>query len=355
MLPPAALIAERHDVTPATFVAEALPVGRPLVLRGLGRHLPIVAAARQGDRAFADYIGRFDTRRPVETIFGPPEIDGRFFYTDDLTGLNFVRRPAPISVAIAAMTQLKPGEGTIYVQSVPTPSALPGLDTDNPCAFVPSGVTPRIWIGNSLTVQTHFDLSQNLAMVVAGRRRFTLFPPDQVANLYVGPFEFTLAGPPVSMVRLENPDIEKYPRFADAWAQAQTAELEPGDAIYIPYFWWHHVQSLSPFNALLNYWWNDADAEQGSPFDAMLHTILALRDLPPAQRDAWRAMIDHFVFGEGQAAVEHLPEGARGALGAHTAEMRQRLWSNIATSAARLARRGAPPAAVSPPRRLPGK
>ena len=117
---------------------------------------------------------------------------------------------------------------------------------------------PRIWIGNRSLVSTHFDLSDNIACVVAGRRRFTLFPPEQLPNLYVGPLDHTMAGQPASMVELNAPDFERFPRFREALAAAVTAELEPGDAIYIPTLWWHQIEALAPFNILVNYWWEDA-------------------------------------------------------------------------------------------------
>jgi hypothetical protein len=156
--------------------------------------------------------------------------------------------------------------------------------------------------------------------VVAGRRRFTLFPPDQLSNLYAGPFDFTLSGPPVSMVDLRNPDLDRYPRFAQALEQAQVAELGPGDALYIPYFWWHHVESLESFNVLVNYWWNPARTLGGSPFDVLLHGILTLRDLPPAQREAWRIVFDHYVFQRSGDPMAHLPPEHRGMLGPMTPE-----------------------------------
>src|SRR3546814_2525666 len=61
------------------------------------------------------------------------------------------------------------------------------------------------------------------------------------------------------MVDLAAPDLTRYPRFAEALAHAMTAELEPGDAIYIPGLWWHDVQAAGPFNVLVNYWWGHPD------------------------------------------------------------------------------------------------
>ena len=130
---------------------------------------------------------------------------------------------------------------------------IPDFARDNTLDLVPASAGPRIWIGNATIVQTHFDLNDNIACVLAGRRRFTLFPPDQIGNLYVGPLDFTISGPPVSMVALNAPDFARFPRFAEAQAAAQVAELEPGDAIFIPYGWWHQVRRYQPSTCQLNY------------------------------------------------------------------------------------------------------
>ena len=174
----------------------------------------------------------------------------------------------------------------------------------------PEGVGGRLWFGNRVTVAPHFDASDNVACVAAGRRRFILFPPEQVSNLYVGPFDLTPAGVPVSTVPLDAPDLERYPRYREALAAAQIAELEPGDAIYIPYMWWHGVQSLDPFNVLVNYWWNEDRVAAEHPFGALLHTAhLLYRDMPPHHREAWRALYGHFVFdGDGGTVDERPPE-----------------------------------------------
>ena len=84
-------------------------------------------------------------------------------------------------------------------------------------------------------------------------------------------------------------------------------ELAPGDALYIPYGWWHGVQSLEPVSALVNYWWSDADLALAGAYDGLLHAIAAFRHLPPEQRKVWQHMVDHYVFEKNGPPAEHLP------------------------------------------------
>src|SRR3546814_16722548 len=95
---------------------------------------------------------------------------------------------------------------------------------------------------------------ENVACCVAGRRRFTLFPPDQLANLYPGPFELTPAGTPVSMVDPFAPDLDRYPRFAEAGRHTSEAPLTPGDALYLPSLGWHGVESLAQASIPVHHW-----------------------------------------------------------------------------------------------------
>ena len=194
-------------------------------------------------------------------------------------------------------------------------ASMPGFTRDNGMPLVDATAVPRVWICNRVSVQTHYDISNNIACVVAGRRRFTLFPPEQLVNLYVGPLEFTLAGQPISMVRLDQPDFERFPRFREALATAQFAELEPGDALFVPYMWWHHVESRERFNVLVNYWWDETPPWQGSPFEALLHGIMAVKSLPPAKREIWRKVFEHYVFQDGGDPVAHLTQRQRGIQG----------------------------------------
>ena len=328
-----------EGVTPDQFRDEIVPGNRPVLLKGIVTDWPAVRAARESTEAIAEYIRQHDRGATVETIIGRPEIEGRFFYNDDLSGLNFAKIDETIANTVrrllASRDEAQPPAA--YIQSLPIRDCLRGFEQENQLALLPADVSPRIWIGNRLTVQTHFDLRDNIACLVAGRRRFTLFPPEQTPNLYPGPFELTLSGPPVSMVQLREPDLERYPRFAVAQEHMQVAELEPGDALYVPYFWWHNVESLDDFNVLVNYWWNDADARLGSPFDAMLHGLLAIRDLPANQRSAWKTMFETYVFHEHGEPVAHLPEQTHGPLGRHDEALRQHIRILLLQSLARQA------------------
>jgi len=207
-------------------------------------------------------------------------------------------------------------EGRLAVQGLLASEYFPAFDVDHEMPLAPRAAAARFWIGGRVVVATHSDPTENVAVVAAGRRRFTLFPPEEIANLYLGPFHITPAGTPVSMAHLTSPDFRRFPRLADALEAGQVADLEPGDAIYIPYHWYHHVESLSAFNLLVNYWWDAARTDIGSPWDVLMHGMMTLRQLPPDQRRAWRAMFDHYVFLANGDPGAHLPPEARGILAA---------------------------------------
>jgi hypothetical protein len=320
-------LCERENITPEVFRQEIYPAGEPVILRGFVTDWPAVALAKRSGEDLIALLKGEDNGAAIDCLHGPPEIGGHFFYNQDMTGVNFARRRATLTEALDLMTAAD--GAAVSIQSTPTDSVIPGFSVTNRLSFLPPSAPARIWIGNAITVQTHFDLSQNIACVVAGRRRFTLFPPHQLSNLYMGPIERTLAGTPVSLVRLEDVDAQRFPRFREAASHALAGELGPGDAIFIPYFWWHHVKSLAPFNVLVNYWWNEYDV-LGSPMDALLHAILCLRDIPPAMKAPWKAMFDEFVFSAPPSGIEHIPAHARGGLGHLDPAARAGLWSALA-------------------------
>lgn len=329
MLPVPQPLEEVHGVDGAGVHEQVAQLDRPLVFRGLVSDWPLVAAARDSIRAAADYLLRFDTGEPVTAFVGQPRDQGRIFYNEDLSDTNFTPRRVGLAEVLAQLEAQadNPQAPTLYVGSSAIDLCLPGLSAEN---SLPPGrfrASVRIWLGNRTRVAAHYDALENIACVCGGRRRFTLFPPDQLGNLYVGPMELTPAGQQISLVDFENPDLARHPRFAEALEQARSATLAPGDAVYIPPMWWHHVEGLDAFNILINHWWREVPDYMGAPNDALLHAMLNIRDLPAAQRRAWRGLFDHYVFDADETTVAHIPPPSRGVLGELDDNIARRLRS----------------------------
>jgi hypothetical protein len=302
--------------------ADLIEAQEPVLLRGIAAHWPLVEAAHESDAAAIDYLKRFDAGLPLTLFVGAPEIGGRFFYDDEVTALNFQSGRAPFAVIAERLHAHRDDDAppSFYVGSTDVPTFFPRLRDENDLVlndpmFDASPPVVSLWIGNRTIASAHYDLSNNIACCLAGRRRFTLFPPDQIANLYPGPLEPTPGGQVVSMVDFRAPDLELHPRFADAAKAARIAEMEPGDALLYPAMWWHHVEALDPFNLLMNYWWSLTPAHVDTPQTTLLHALLSLRDRPEPEKAAWRALFDYYVFGPADRAGAHLPEAARGNLG----------------------------------------
>ena len=301
--------------------ADALPLemllaeGEPVVLKGIAREAGLVQAGAHSVHDAMTYLRRFDAGMPVPYSFGGPGIAGRPFYSEDFTRLNFEVRRAPLAEVLDGIADHleDPQPPTYYVASLLVERALPGFARDNGLPLAAYGIDApaSIWIGNRVVASCHFDAPQNLACCLVGSRRFTLFPPEQIENLYPGPFDPTPGGQVVSTVDFDAPDFGRHPRFRDALATARTALLEPGDAIFIPSMWWHHVRSLAPFNVLLNYWWRSSPAFLSSPLPALHHAMWTLRDLPAREKQAWAKLFEYYVFGDAGQAGAHLPEQAR--------------------------------------------
>lgn len=319
---------ERRTRELAGVAPNALAIGalvasaRPAILKGVARDWPLVRAGLQSPDAAMHYLAAYDTGKSVTSYVGAPAIKGRFHYNDTVTGMNFTAERITLAAFLARLhDHLEDGDPpAFYMGSTDIDAYLPGLRDENDLkpadgTFAHRPPLASIWIGNRTVAATHYDMSNNAAVCVAGRRRFTLFPPDQVANLYPGPLDPTPGGQVVSMVDLAAPDFDRYPRFAEALGQAEVADLEPGDVLVYPALWWHNVEALLPLNILVNYWWNAAPAHADTPMNTLLHALLSLRDRPDGEKQAWRAMFDHYVFAPAATAGAHLPEGSRGALG----------------------------------------
>ena len=298
---------------------ELLAGGQPAVLKGFVQHWPLVRAGLKSDQEAMHYLRSFYNGKPVGYSYGESDIAGRPFYNQDFTELNCVVKRDRLDEVLQRIESHLRDENppTYYVASLPVDAHLPGMRTENDIDFAARGIdsAPTIWIGTRTIASCHYDAPNNIACCAVGRRRFTLFPPDQIFNLYPGPLDPTPGGQAVSVVDFTTPDFDKYPRFRDALAAGQTALLEPGDAVFVPSMWWHHVEGLSAFNTLVNYWWSPMPQYIPTPMNALYHAMWTIRERPEREKQAWKNVFDYYVFGASERPVQHLPEQARGLLG----------------------------------------
>ena len=294
---------------------------RPFVIRGLVADWPLVQAGLRSGRDARAYLLQRSKDVPFTVSVGAPESGGRLFY-DDAMNMNFRTSRAKLPTIFGQIDAMEKKDDAppIYLASIDVHQFFDGLHEANHVDLGPRSCLASIWMGTRTRIAAHNDFPENLACVAVGRRRFTLFPPDQFRNLYLGPVDNTPAGRAVSMVDFHAPDFDAHPRFREALRHAQTIELDAGDALYIPTMWWHHVEGLAAFNILVNYWWRETPRWLGQPQDALNHAMMAIRDLPEDEKRHWRDLFDHYVFGNDEDVVAHIPPAGRGVLAPLTAE-----------------------------------
>lgn len=107
------------------------------------------------------------------------------------------------------------------------------------------------WFGPSGTVSPlHFDPKNNLLCQIFGHKRVILYHPNDSSNLY--PYDTRLLNNTAQVDPL-NPNYEKWPNFSKA--KGLMTYLRPGEILYIPPKWWHHVTSLTP-SFSISFWWS---------------------------------------------------------------------------------------------------
>lgn len=249
-------LAETADTSPASPVFTVLPLvtlTRPSAAefdREAATHKPFLIKGVADDwKAVREWTPDYlkakagQAQVPVLKVAeGGPE--GRFFYGDN---------PADTVSFGDCLPLLEGAASRVYMAGVPVAEHLPMLGEElAPLDFLAAKRQKKrqLWIsGRNSKGPMHFDLDDNIHVVLSGRKRFILFDYAQRQHLYPAP---ALSDTPhYSRVDAEAPDVAKFPDIRRA--QGYDVTLGPGDMVYIPQGCWHQVVTEAPALAL-NYW-----------------------------------------------------------------------------------------------------
>ena len=162
-------------------------------------------------------------------------------------------RSAQMDFVNAVSSICKDGPEHYYLMQRSVPDEFPELlqDIRTPEWLTDQSAAINLWFGSAGNVTPlHYDHTNNFFAQVYGRKHLTLFDPMQTDLLYPYPLESPASH--VSFIDLEQPDLEEYPKFCQTRALAGV--IEPGELLYLPAYWWHHVRSLQ-ISISVNFWW----------------------------------------------------------------------------------------------------
>jgi hypothetical protein len=226
---------ERLSEPPRDALARLRTTQRPAVLVGAARQWP--AISRWTPTYFRERFGELRVRATVNLpAEGVPYLLPAGDHKRELSMAEFI-------------TMLESADRACYVDQAPL-GGFPGLAEELGIAELgldgPVNTT-NLWFGSAGTRSgLHNDGGDNLIVQVVGRKRVLLVAPEEARNVYPMRMDFTK-----SAVDPEHPDLSSFPRFEKATVLETT--LEPGDALFLPRFWWHHLTSLERAISI-NHW-----------------------------------------------------------------------------------------------------
>jgi hypothetical protein len=279
----------------------------PAVLTGCLQDWPLVRELQQAGNPDAEIavLERLIGHRKVQYTTIAPEQHGQLGYTDDGSRTNFAftsgKRVAFSRFGDALRATLADRRGgAVYMQSAPLrgfPELLPHVP-DLQYLATAAEAYRQLWIGSGgHVVNLHFDPTHNLIAMLTGRKRVTLIPPDSMTNMYPAPLDVRLGDAIGSQVTLLAPDFARHPRAADELAKARVAILEPGEILYIPPMWWHHVESFG-LNVMLNKWVLPVPAAHFTDLTVdLVRGMLLFSDIPRSLRLRYREAYAGALFG----------------------------------------------------------
>ena len=215
--------------------------------RGPARHLPAVLL--HASRDDATFLGRGDLCRRRE---GVPAEEAWARVRDGGADAERCYLRLPLGPELWADLDFRPAAALARGARNSN-----GVDDRSPGGGPPpplSSRTASVWASSpGCVTPLHFDLCHGFLTQIRGRKRALLVPPEHTRSLHRNPPRD--ANPNSSRVDLPlwvdgegteagEAERRRHPRVVNAIGEIFEAIISPGETLYIPPFWWHHVTTL---------------------------------------------------------------------------------------------------------------
>ncbi len=223
-------IPRRDKLSGADFLQQHYRSNRPVIITGMLEHYP--ARTKWTLDYFAERFGE----RMVEVQFGRD--------ADPQYEMNSVAHKRKLKFGDYVELVRSSGSSNDFYMTANNDSlnhtalkelwddvgALPAYLEDDPAR------RGFFWFGPAGTITPlHHDLTNNFMAQIIGRKRVRLVAPSEQARIYNHRHCFT-------DVDARNVDLARFPAMAGVTIHDVT--LAPGEILFLPVGWWHHVEAL---------------------------------------------------------------------------------------------------------------
>jgi hypothetical protein len=219
----------------AAFDRDYARIGRPVILTNL------LQGTKAAKKWTSDYL--------IKTI-GTQDVILTRLRNHKLRSGN-IRYTVPFSDYAAAVFDNDLQASKYCVQQIELP---PQIANDLPTPKLVGSwlrLKPRFWLSTPGHVtEMHWDGHHNLLVQVIGIKKLTLFSPIFSHALYTHQRRTLLAR--YSRIDMDRPDLYRFPAARELTPTEIT--LHAGEALFLPVYWWHRVQTVA-VSVSVNFWW----------------------------------------------------------------------------------------------------
>eukprot|EP00730_Choanoeca_flexa_P016258 TRINITY_DN7648_c0_g1_i1.p1 TRINITY_DN7648_c0_g1~~TRINITY_DN7648_c0_g1_i1.p1 ORF type:complete len:443 (+),score=83.35 TRINITY_DN7648_c0_g1_i1:135-1463(+) len=262
---------QANQLEPDRFWHEYVLKGKPIVIKG---YLSNASLARKWNNTYLRQLyadkrvhvkfapnGQFEGVEPIArwkpaVPFNVPSVVKEQLVRDDVVVVRPATREMTMGELLDYIQTTGNQSATAYLEYTSLDSSFPELVDDLPVPRLSSRLTLRhrnIWLSDGRTLgKLHFDPFENILAMVSGSKTVYLISPDNNTQLQEGHLVEAQLGYDPTTGAFTRSDLHDSTAMVmspleldDVRNQKSVLEchIGPGDALFMPAYWWHEVQS----------------------------------------------------------------------------------------------------------------